>query len=296
VEVLNFGVEGYGPAQMFYTLRDQVWRFHPQIIIDEVSLRVCVLTSTRKLHPEGISYPYFRLSGGSVVPDETSEKAARPTDTQVSVSNHIRTVVNASDLILLVSSFKKEPGLKLTSLAGLGAVSATATTDARLDPWNWTLIPPPVPEIEQGWEILDRLVCVMRDETAAHGAEFWVINSNDPFQINPDPAVEETLRHQMGAQTLMYGDDRFETFLSGEHINHIHLEPALQAYVQRTGSYLHGGVKRAPGEGHWNAQGHQVVAQIVSDDLRRESKMLNSWEQTSPNRTSGNDKPISAPN
>ena len=286
VEVLNFGVEGYGPAQMYYTLHDQVWRFHPQIIMDEVSLRMCVLTSTHKFHPAGIPYPYFKLAGESVVPDEASEKAARPTSEQVSISNHIRSVVNSTDLILLTNSFNKEPGSRLTGLLGLRAVGATSVTNTRLDPWNWTLIPPPDPEIERGWQILDRLIRVMRDETTAHDAEFWVIASNDPFQVNPDPSVGENLKRQMGTQNLMYGDDRFEQFLSGEHIRHIHLEPVLSDYAHQTGRYLHGGVKRAAGEGHWNALGHRIVAQIIADNLRRDSDALNNWAGTAPTQAS----------
>jgi hypothetical protein len=294
VEVLNFGVEGYGPAQFFYTLRNQVWSFHPQIVIAEVSLRICVLTSTRKMHPTGMSYPYFRLAGDSVIPDEASEEVARPTNEEISVSNHIRAALNSTDLILLTTSFKKEPELTLRSFAGLESAKRTAIADARLDPWNWTLVAPPVPEIEQGWQVLERLIRLMQSEAAAHGAEFWVIISNDPFQVNPDPTVAETLRREMGASTLTYGDDRFEHYLRAEHMNHIHLEPALLAYVQQTGSYLHGGVKRAPGEGHWNALGHRVVAQIVASELHRDSSVLQKWEGTMPDQLSMKEGPTSA--
>jgi hypothetical protein len=294
VEVLNFGVEGYGPAQIYYTLHDEVWPFHPQIIIDELSLKICVLTSAPKFNPSRISYPYFRVAGDSVVPDESSDKAIRPTGKQIWIDNHVRTAVNASDLILLTTSASKDVGLKWRSLVAFLEGKRTAATEPRLDPWNWTLVPPPTPETEQNWEIFEGLIRKMQDETAAHGAEFWVVSSDDPFQINPDPAVGETLRRAMGAQDLTYGDDRLEKFLTAEQIKHIHLEPALVAYVQRTGSYLHGGVKLPPGEGHWNALGHRVVAQIISDDLLRNSRELQDWERTVPSRASKTEQALIA--
>lgn len=280
VEVLNFGVAGYGPAQVFYTLHDQVWSFHPQIVMDEVSLKQSLITSVRKLHPSAMPYPYFRLSGDSVIPDEASQRVRRPTNKQISTDNQIRTMVNAIDLILLATSAKTELGPKLKSLARPRTREETVLADARMDPWNWALIPPSSPEIEQGWEILYGLIRMMRDESAAHGSEFWVIASDDPFQVNPDPAVGGTMKRAMGAQDLTYGDDRLDHFLSSEHIEHIHLEPALLAYVQRTGSYLHGGPKMLPGEGHWNPLGHRVVAQIMEEDLLRHSHVLQNWERT----------------
>lgn len=280
VEVLNFGVEGYGPAQIYYTLHDQVWPFHPQIIIDEVSLKICILTSTPKFNPSRITYPYFRVAGDSVVPDESSDKAIRPTAKQIWIDNHVRTAVNASDLLLLTTSASKDIGLKSRNLVAFLQGRRAAAPDPRLDPWNWTLVPPPTPETEQSWEILEGLTRKMQHETAAHGAEFWVVTSDDPFQVNPDPAVAETLRRAMGVQDLTYGDDRLEQFLSTEQVKHIHLEQALVAYQQRTGSYLHGGVKLPPGEGHWNALGHSVVAQIIAENLLRNSRELQDWERT----------------
>jgi hypothetical protein len=282
VEVLNFGVEGYGPAQIYYTLHDQVWPFHPQIIIDEVSLKICVLTSTPKFNPSRISYPYFRVEGDSVVPDESSNRAIRPTDKQIWIDNRVRTAVNASDLVLLTTTASKDIGLKWRSLVAFLGGKRAATIDPRLDPWNWTLVPPPTPETEQSWEILEGLIRKMQDESTAHGADFWVVTSDDPFQVNPNPAVAETLRRAMGVQDLTYGDDRLEQFLSAQRIKHVRLAPALVAYEQRTGSYLHGGVKLPPGEGHWNALGHRVVAQIIAENLLRNSRTLQDWERTVP--------------
>ncbi len=277
VEVLNFAVEGYGPAQDFYTLENQVWRFHPKIVIDEVSLKQYVLNSTKKYSTTSIPYPYFKVTDTGVVPDPASEQAKRPTAHDIAESNRTRAVVNSFDLALLATEVRKRVTAKLKGLASSGAA---VSDDPRADPWRWTLIPPPNPEIEQGWEVLDGLTLAMRDQAAAHGAEFWTIASDDAFQVNPDPKVAEELQRKMSAPNLDYGDHRYDSFLSAHHINHIHLEPALQAYVRRTGAYLHGGPKMPRGEGHWNVLGHEVVSQIVASDIETQSASFKQWQSS----------------
>ena len=281
VEVLNFAVEGYGPAQDFYTMHDQVWKYHPQIVIDEVSLKQYVLNSTRKFSTTHISYPYFEPANDSVRPDPVDRHIARPTSRQISISNRFRAVVNSSELILLVTTAIKDVGLKAKSVSLLpNAKSSDSAADPRSDPWRWTLIPPPSPEISLGWQVLEGLTLRMRDEAKSHQAEFWVVVSDDAFQVNPDPAVAETLRQRMGANNLMYGDNRYEAFLSTKQVKHIHLAPALLAYAQRTKAYLHGGPKIAPGEGHWNALGHRIVALTIAQDLQRSSPTLQAFERS----------------
>ena len=281
VEVLNFAVPGYGPAQDYYTLHDEVWEFHPQIVMEEVSLKQYVLNSVRKLSQNGSSYPYYKLDAGALVPDDGTPISDRPNKRQISLSNHIRGIVNSIDLILLAHSFKKRLGwFTSKSFVPYLEGSQPFVEDTRSDPWRWTLLPPSSPEVEQGWEILQRLLVLMRDETITQGAEFWVIETDDAFQVNPDPKVSERLRIRMKSPDLTYGDRRFDNFLSGQGIQHVHLAPPLLAYALRTGTYLHGGPKIAPGDGHWNVLGHRVVGEVVSQELRRDSVMLQRWEAT----------------
>ncbi len=274
VEVLNFAVEGYGPAQDFYTLQDEVWRFHPQIVIDEVSLKQYVLNSTKKYSTTSLRYPYFQVRGESVVPDPSSQEVPRPTELEIASSNRLRSMLNSMDLILLVTEAKKQLPAKIGHVL---SPHASGDADPLADPWRWTLIAPPNPEIAEGWKVVEGLMLTMRQQASAHNAEFWVVISDDAFQVNPDPKIAETLRRQMRVDNLDYGDDRFETFLSRHQVHHIHLKPDLETYVRQTGAYLHGGPKMPPGEGHWNVLGHKVVAEVVARDLEQESAQLQQW-------------------
>jgi len=279
VEVLNFGSEGFGAAQDYYTLRDQVWKYHPQIVMDEVSLTQYVLNCTKKYCRTQDPYPYFVVTAdGGVAPDPESERVPRPTEAQVRWSNRERNLVNSLDLALLTTDVQKQAITKLKALLSGKALKTEPAEDPMEDPMRWTLVPPPNPTIEQGWDVLQALELAMAADAKAHGAEFWVIASDDSFQVNPNPKVAEQLRLAMHAANLDYGDERFESFLTAHDVKHIHLEPALKEYVKATGAYLHGGVKVPAGEGHWNVLGHRVVAGIVAARLREQSEAFQRWE------------------
>jgi hypothetical protein len=279
VEVLNFGTEGFGAGQDYYTLRDQVWKYHPQIVMDEVSLKQYVLNCTKKYCRTHDPYPYFVVTAdGGVAPDPESARIPRPTEAQVRRSNLERNIVNSLDLALLATDVEKQATTKIKALLSGKASKTELAQDPMDDPMRWTLIPPPNPTIEQGWDVLQALELAMQQDAKAHGAEYWVIASDDQFQVNPNPEVEEKLRRAMHAANLDYGDDRFDSFLTAHDVKHIHLEPALKQYVQATGAYLHGGPKMPAGEGHWNVLGHRVVAGIISDRLRQQSEAFKRWE------------------
>jgi hypothetical protein len=266
VEVMNFACAGYGPAQDFYTLRDQVWKFSPDIVIDEISLKQYVMNGTQETAMTKIPYPYFSLTPTSVTPNPGSEGVPRPTPREIARSNQFREVTNASQLFLLASTARKKLPGEISKILGTHT-STTSANDPRTDPWHWTLEPPPSPAVETGWQILERLTLLMNNEATAHHADFWVVISDDEVQTNPDRRVGEKLARELGVGDLMYGNNRFNSFLAVHRVNHIDLEPPLLAYVQRTGAFLHGGPKMPPGVGHWSVLGHEVVSDILAEKL-----------------------------
>ncbi len=278
VEVLNFGVEGFGAAQDYYTLQEKVWKYHPQIVMEDVSLKQYVLKCSKKYNREHDPYPYFVVTPSGVLPDPATERIHRPTAKEVSRSNLVRSMVNSLDLSMLVSEVREHLNIKLQSMLGRRASETQMISNPLTDSMRWTLIAPPHPEIAQAWMVLEGLELAIRKDVEAHGAEYWVISSEDQFQVNPNPAVGEKLREQMGAADLNYGDDRFKAFLTANQMNFIVLKDPMQDYVRATGAYLHGGVKVPAGDGHWNVLGQRVVAEIIGDRLREQSKSFQRWQ------------------
>src|SRR2546421_5817239 len=75
VEVINFGVSGYGTAQELLTLREKVWDYSPDIVLLAVTTNNDVLDNSRALKQTD-EIPYFTLDGDQLVPDNSFRDAA----------------------------------------------------------------------------------------------------------------------------------------------------------------------------------------------------------------------------
>src|SRR4029078_8121917 len=70
IEVINFGVSGYGTAQELITLREQVWKYSPDLVMltvttnNDISDNVRVLKKTNRV-------PYFVFQDGKLTLDDS---------------------------------------------------------------------------------------------------------------------------------------------------------------------------------------------------------------------------------
>ncbi|MDT5159447.1 MAG: hypothetical protein QOH51_3804 [Acidobacteriota bacterium] len=70
VEVINFGVSGYGTAQELLTLREKVWDYSPDVVLLAVTTNNDVLDNSRALKQTD-EIPYFVLDGDQLVLDNS---------------------------------------------------------------------------------------------------------------------------------------------------------------------------------------------------------------------------------
>src|SRR2546421_5635998 len=75
VEVINFGVSGYGTAQELLTLREKAWDYSPDVVLLAVTTNNDVLDNSRALKMTN-EIPYFALDGERLVADNSFRDAA----------------------------------------------------------------------------------------------------------------------------------------------------------------------------------------------------------------------------
>lgn len=73
VEVLNFGVSGYGTAQELITLRREVWDYSPDLVLLAVTLGNDIRDNSRTLSQDG-PRPFFVYRGDKLVLDDSMLK------------------------------------------------------------------------------------------------------------------------------------------------------------------------------------------------------------------------------
>ena len=98
VEVINFGVSGYGTAQELLTLRQKVWAYSPDLVILAFTTYNDVYDNSRTLSKTE-EVPYFNYRNGELVEDVSfrESKTYRQRDSQINrlgrwFHNRLRTV------------------------------------------------------------------------------------------------------------------------------------------------------------------------------------------------------------
>jgi hypothetical protein len=257
VEVFNFGVEGYGLAQQLITLRKDVWRFDPQIVIDVAALNNDIMNDDRRTKHNAGAFPFFLVQDGQLVPDEIT-KSQKPVDPKrLAESNKIKDMINESQIALMIeASMLRYQGPR-----------------ALLDK-HQEYYPPSDSGTTNAWAVSEAVWSQMKQESAQHGAEFWIVTPDMNEQVDPDVANREAFRKKLGVSDLYYADSRTANFAEQNGIPHITLAPTLADYTAKNHTYIHGFYNTAPNYGHWNALGNRLAGEIIAARLCKESQIL----------------------
>ena len=292
VEVINFGVSGYGTAQELLTLREKVWSYSPDVVLLAVTTNNDVLDNSRALKVTE-EIPYFRLEGERLALDDSfrSTAAFRLRNSALNrlgrwLRQHLRFVqavhegqraiktrLDAWRERRRLAREKEQNGTEVTN--GVKTAGAAQTGDPapagdvpadELGTANIIYREPADDTWRDAWLLTEKLLGEMHREVRAHGARFYVVTLSNGIQVFPDPAAREAFARRVGAPDLFYPERRFRSLGEREGFPVYNLAPDLQDYADRTKIFLHGfGAQR--GNGHWNEDGHRVAGEMLTGRL-----------------------------
>jgi hypothetical protein len=275
VEVINFGVSGYGTAQELITLREHVWQYAPDIVMLTVTTNNDISDNLRALKKTD-EVPYFVYREGKLVLDD-SFKETRGFRLRQSLPNRIgRWIKDHSRLIqginqghhgfkiwLASRRARPAPAVK-TEPESEAKNAATASEELGID--NVVYRDPGDQVWNEAWRVTEGLIRQMRDEVTTHGARFVVVTLTNGIQVYPDPNVRQIFLKRAGVNDLFYPDNRIKSFCDREKIPVVTLAPQLRNYADQNKVFLHGFGANV-GNGHWNQLGHRVAAELITQRL-----------------------------
>jgi hypothetical protein len=276
VEVLNFGVGGYTLAQQYLTLHDHVWKYRPRIVLLSFSM-FNVLQNTRALCSGELDTPFFVYRRDQLVLDRPRPIGRFADGRRLRLKNIASDWMNHSDLLSLANAARL--GLRRW-LRTMWRDSSSNLRAADLPPdyiQTWEFFDPrdashPVdPRLQEAWAVNDSLIRLMRDNADQHGAEFWVVVSPLDIQIHPDLMERAKFQRRLGIASLSESDHRLEDFAKSEGIHTLILAPILGEYAVEHNEALCGFWNTPFNYGHFNEEGHRVVAHAISDALLGQS-------------------------
>jgi lysophospholipase L1-like esterase len=300
VEVVNFGVSGYGTAQELLTLQRHVRAYSPDIVLLAFTTSNDISDNSRLLKKTD-DIPYFIYRDGQLVLDDSFRDSAsyrlrvspvgrlavwlRGSSRVVQLfhqahaafqtymrSRKMKADVEAKAAREKLSDAARpkppDPFVAARYDAAQPAARERAVKTEELGVDNAVYLESDDPAWNEAWRVTEKLVALMRDEAEGQGARFFVVTLSNGIQVYPDAAARQAFMERLGVRDIFYPDRRIAALGERERIKVFTLAPALQLYAERNRAFLHG-FGRDTGNGHWNALGHRVAGELLAEQLCR---------------------------
>ena len=286
IEVINFGVSGYGTAQELLTVREKVGKYSPDLGLLAVTTNNDITDNSRVLKRTD-DVPYFVYRGAQLTLDD-SFKNSRPflfSNSRIGrlgtwLRTHSRLVQAVTQghhgLKILWASWraKRSNGAQPEFPRSVGPGETGRTPEKgdlfarseELGADNLVYLEPNNPVWNDAWRVTEGLIVQTRDEVTRGGAKFVVVTLSNGPQVLPDAKLRESFKSRFGITDLFYPDNRIKSLGAREGFRVITLAPELQEFAEHNNVFLHGFGKNI-GNGHWNVTGNRVAGELVAKKI-----------------------------
>ena len=261
-EVVNTGVPGYGTAQELLVYREYGRLYQPDIVLLEWFVNDVVENS--ELNPNRSAPTFTRDDRGQY--NWSSGEESDP-----GWLKQIKTLFRQRTLLypMLVSYFHRLfPSILPTPGGQLASVTTIVSNEPDEKNPVLNLFRASLDEgYEDAWEITEELILMLRNEVEQDGACFAVVMV--PFVFSDEFIAENSLTSSDSSTSEPWDYEaptrRLGDFLTSNNILYLDLTaPITQRLSQDNGAlYLEK-------DGHWNALGHEVVADALDEWIEAE--------------------------
>jgi GDSL-like Lipase/Acylhydrolase len=267
VEVLNFGVSGYGTGQELLTLEKRVWQFDPDLILLQFFAGNDLFNNYRKLNVSDADItPYFVLDGDGLRLDDSFAQLPQYQPLRFHMKRALATVLNSSRFLLLLYQVR----LRLAERSQIAQLASRAAASGGPPPHYqsfWFYEPPQHPWMKAAWEVTERLLVRMHRETAEKNRALWVMLTPTPEQILPSESERRAFAERYHVEDLDYADKRVLALAEREGFHCVNTTAELRSLSETRQQYLTGFANTKLGTGHFNEVGHEVLARLLSREI-----------------------------
>jgi hypothetical protein len=257
VEVINFGVQGYGTAQELIMLRKKVWDYSPDLVILAFFIGNDVINNSPKLEYDRYR-PFFAYdASGKLVPDMSFRNLA-PIDRNeraVSFVDRMPSWILNNSRILQV--------IKKVDLDRKKRELSEDFTDLSIQ----NLKEPQDAAWQEAWRVTEGLIVTMRNEVVQKNADFLLVTIGDAMQVRPEAQKRKNFMIKNNIQDLFYPERRLEKLGVREGFRVVNLSEQFQRYTDKYQVCAHGFENFVPCGGHWNELGHRLASILINRNL-----------------------------
>jgi hypothetical protein len=264
VEVINFGVSGYGTVQELLTLQHKVWKYAPDVVLLAFLTGNDIRNNLRELQRGG-NQPYYIYQDGKLVLDDSFLDKSGSRFMASAVGQWWFAAVPHSRVLQLLVKFSDYINQLKNADEREEKKKAQRLYEQGLD--NEVYTPPSTPAWVEAWQVTEDLLRLMQADVIAHNANLLLVTLTNGVQVHPDPQERKNFAASLGVDDLLYPDKRIEQFARGEAIDFLMLAPPLQAWAQEHGECVHGFENTELCTGHWNELGHRMAGTVIAQHI-----------------------------
>ena len=257
IEVLNFGVSGYGTAQEYLMLESTAIRYQPDLVLLQFTNGNDVRNNSFALEPEK-ERPFFMLGGDGALRIDESYASSPGFRARSSFGSELARKATDRSRVLQLARFMKEHSFFPRAHAG-------DALEQGLEPA--VLAAPRDALWEDAWRVTEGLIAKTGEFARRNGAGFVVVTVPYAIQVHPDARQRAALQAKLGVSDLFYPDRRVARAAGKSGLLALPLAPEMQQLAEKSGAYFHGFERSGLGRGHWNAEGHRAAARIIARRL-----------------------------
>ncbi|MBA3967397.1 MAG: SGNH/GDSL hydrolase family protein [Nitrospirales bacterium] len=264
VEVINFGVPGYGNAEELITLRSRGWAYDPDLVLTMFFSGNDLIDNFPRAElrePAYIPRPYFHLDQGELKLAYNFQEWSPP-------------ILKYRLLLWGVHNFRTLELLNQANrvLAARHIGDSQENLSSRAGLADFVYAPPQTPIHREAWDITEGILKLMHQEVLKHGANFFLVTATSPDQIDQEERI--LLKERLATKKLDYPEQRLRALGEIEGFPVLNLLYDFQQYAEQHHAHLHGFSNTKLGAGHWNEQGHELAAQLISKRICQDSSIL----------------------
>ena len=264
IEVINFGVPGYGNAEELITLRSSGWAYDPDLVLTMFFSGNDLIDNFPRAElreHEYIPRPYFHLDQGELKLAYNFQEWSPPL---LKYRLLLWGVHNFRTLELLNQANRVYAARRMGDSQG-NAMSQAGLAD-------FVYAPPRTPIHHEAWAITEAILTLMHKEVIERNAKFFLVTTTSPAQIDPEEKL--LLQERLETKKLDYPEQRLRKLGETEGFPVLNLLYDFQQYAEQHHVYLHGFPNTKLGAGHWNEKGHELAAQLMANRICQDSSIL----------------------
>jgi hypothetical protein len=259
VEVISFGVSGYGTAQELITLREKAYLYDPDIVLLAIFTGNDINNNYAALD-QGEIRPYYLYENGELILDNSFRQLKEfKLKTGLLWRSFLFTIQYSKTLQLL-----NKTRHRLFSQA----TSETIKTNIKLR--SEVFFEPQSDEWRKAWLITEKLIALMNNEVRQKGSKFMIATLSQGIQVHPDQEIRRTFMNNSGLNDLFYPDKRIEAVALENEIHSLIIAPLLADYTYKNKIFAHGS-KDTLGRAHWNEEGHRFAGHLIATEICKSS-------------------------